>query len=450
MNKSNFKSLEALKMAIREGRKFASEGTAPKDPNEKPVPPESQKNVVDQADYNIPTDGVKNTNNLADARVVATVTPLDNTLTAEDPGIKAKEKPPVEETEKTVNLKGAAIIERLKKMATNIKDNVALDVSLAPDIISKVANIATETEKFNKNSNSQKIMAKDNFYKTASQIHKNVFDSNFSAIAQNPDISNLLKLAYAEGAQDAENTAASGELPPEVEAAPQTVAEEQNELMDIIAQLLQSGQITEEQANALAQIVGEAAMADGNEALSPEEQEAAIAQAIEQGLITPEQLQALAATQVNPEAVSDVASDTTETPTDNTDTIAKAASVKLAHCHDLARTVVNATMLIKHAAVEEGVIPESEAEVTVDDIDTILDAAQKSGEITPEEAAAAADIISDAIVEQQCCQGDAEEDDEEDEDDEEISDEDVTAIAEALNEQGVTPEELEAALQEVE
>ena len=485
MGNPRLKSLASLKRAIREGRKYASETENLKDPDEVSVPAQKTEQVMDQADYNIPTDGVKNTDNMGEARVLDEVTPLDSTLTAEDSEISAEKKAPVEETEQEVSLeKGASFVNKIQQTITNMKSkkvaktqNVAADIALTPDILSKVASVMVATEKGQQlalqaledqraeavklATLNELIQANEDYEAQRSLQTKvaSVHESSFSDLAEfigdDPQMLEYAKYAYAAGAQDAAMAAETGALPP-TEAAPAgDPAAEQDEIMQAISMLLQSGQIDEAGAQQLAEMAAQAAMSDQNPELSDEELLMALEQAVQAGLITPEAIQQIlgGAAPMAPEAGIPAAPTAPEAGMP-TEAGADAAAVPQEAPADAAKTasaVIMTTAMLKKAAVDEGIVAEEESEITPEDVATVLEAAVESGELSEEDAAAVEEEIVAAALADAEGVVDAEGVPEDAIFATDGSDWDVDgeALAQALEEEGITPEEFGQALEEL-
>ena len=484
MGNPKLKSLASLKRAIREGRKYASETENIKDPDEVSVPAEKTEQVMDQADYNIPTDGVQNTDNMGEARVLDEVTPLDSTLTAEDSDITAEKKAPVEETEQEVSLeKGASITNKIKESLARMKskkvaktvaqpENIAANISLSPDILSKVAKVMVSTEKGQqlalqaleeekaeavKMATLRELIqanadfdAQQNLTQKVASVHESSLNDLESYLG-NADMFEVAKYAYAAGAQDAAMAAEQGELPP-TEAAPAgDPAAEQDEIMQAISMLLQSGQIDEAGAQQLAEMAAQAAMADQNPELSDEELMMALEQAVQAGLITPEAIQQIMAGGAAPEAAAPVAPEApaAEMPAEAG---ADAAAVPQEAPSDVAKTaaaIIGSTIMLKKAAVEEGIVAEKEADVTPEDVAAVLEAAVESGELSPEDAQAVEEEIVAAALENEGAVEDVAGDDAIYNTDGSDWDVDGEALAQALEEEGITPEEFGQALEEL-
>ena len=486
MGNPKLKSLASLKRAIREGRKYASETENIKDPDEVSVPAEKTEQVMDQADYNIPTDGVKNTDNMGEARVLDEVTPLDSTLTAEDSDITAEKKDPVEETEQEVSLeKGASFTNKLQQAISNLKskkvaktkevENVAADISLSPDILSKVASVMVATEKGQQLAlqalEDQKaeavklatlkelIQASEDFESQKSlqekvaSVHEQSFADLTSFIGNDTDMIEYAKYAYAAGAQDAAMAAEAGALPT-TEAVPAgDPAAEQDEIMEAISMLLQSGQIDEAGAQQLVEIASQAAMDDQNPELSDEELMMALEQAVQAGLISPEAIQQIlgGAAPVAPAAPAPVAPETpaSEMPAEAG---ADAAAVPQEAPADAAKTasaVIMTTAMLKKAAVNEGIVSEEQSEITPEDVAAVLEAAVESGELSPEDAQAVEEEIVAAALENEGAVEDVAGDEAIYNTDGSDWDVDGEALAQALEEEGITPEEFGQALEEL-
>ena len=499
MSNTKFKSLDAIKASIRAGRKYAMESNPPEDPTEQKVPTENKENVVTPADYSVPGSETKNVNTEENA-VISANTPLDQTLGADESDVKATKEPEVEREEKTVSIKEAAesaknalteILTKAKETKKEAKtdeskkeasvDNVASNVDLSPITLSKIANAMLETEEGRraalnsleqykaeqmKQASLKELLIANEIYnqhkaltKTASEnydeamlkiaaSHQAVLDQIEKDFANDPKFAESVKRAYAQGAADTAQSQAGGADPSQ--DSPEAA---QNDVMAAINELVQAGQIDEQGAQVLAEMAAQAAQQDGNPELSPEEAMMLLQQAVQAGIIPAEVAEQLMsggeaeAQAATPPAEQAAAAEGAEAPAQEA---AKTASIsKTAATKQLAAGIVNLTMQMKKQAAAEGAVDSAEA--TVDDVDSVIDELVANGDIAPEEA----DAVKDAIVEEliasegeNASDGAALEADvsKDVEGDEEISPEELAA---ALEEAGVTPEELEAALADV-
>jgi DNA-binding transcriptional regulator YhcF (GntR family) len=522
MANTKYKSLEAIKASIRAGRKYAMENNTPEDPNETKVPAEDKSNIVTPADYSIPGGENKNTDN---ANEVIANTPLDQTLKADESDVKAPEKDPVKEEEKEVSIpeipeeqKAENIKEASSKIKNALKDlvkkaktskaseptveNVAEGIDLSSNTLSKIASMMLATEEGKqlavktlemnkaeqiKQASLKELLIANELYKQEEMLRKTAAykeaENSFMKVANahiktmdelelnyanDPEFAQAIKLAYAQGATDA-SAIQEGAQPVEQP----TPEQEQADIMAVIQELIQAGQISPEQGQALAQLAQQVAMSDQNPELSPEEEQMLLQAAIEQGLLPQELLQGLmqgqpqAQPQVEQAPVSpEVAPDATAMQGD-TATIADAQ--KTASVRKLASDIVANTYLIKKAAAEEGIIEVEEGvdpqtvEPSVEEIDNVINALVESGDLTPEDADAVKEEIAEAIVESE--EGEisdeeaqalldevaaeeavAEEAAASEGEEEEVTPEELESF---LLEQGVTPEELESALNDI-
>lgn len=494
-------SLAALKAALREGKKYAKEANGiEEDPNKVSVPAENNENVLNQADYNIPTDNVENTDNMSEARVLDNGT-TPETLTADekDPQVNPEKKPAVVEEESEVTLKGASAVKKLQEAISKMKsktansapkENVASNIDLSQETLNKVAKVMLATERgkslalqaleqeqaeqmkyatlrelltANEEFEAQKALTKTAAEKYAS-IHNVAFGELKSALNADGEFEEMLKRAYAQGAEDAAAAAEQGALPAE-EAAPAAPEAQQDEVMQIIGQLVQAGLINEQQAEGLAQLAAQAAQSDGDPALSEEEMMAALQAAEQQGLIpagTLEQMMgggaapAPAAGAPTPEQPADVAASAAAPVESPTPAEASAPVEKTARVVALAQKVASIAMFRKNIAeqvkkaaegeaVEDGVEPAPEdVDVSPEDLANVLAEAVASGEISPDEAQEVEAVLVEALNGEE---GVPAEDQPAVEDGDEI---DAEQLAEILAEEGVSPEELQAAIAEIE
>jgi hypothetical protein len=283
--------------------------------------------------------------------------------------------------------------------------------------------------------------------KTAS-AHESSFEDLAAFIGNDPQMIEYAKYAYAAGAQDAAMAAEQGAMPaPEAAAVPAgDPAAEQDEIMQAISALLQSGQIDEAGAQQLAEMAAQAAMADQNPELSDEELMMALEQAVQAGLITPEAIQQIMGGAAAPAAPMGPEAGAAEMPAEAG---ADAAAVPQEAPADVAKTaaaVIGSTMMLKQAAVEEGIVAEEEADITPEDVAAVLEAAVESGELTPEDAAAVEEEIVAAAIEDAEGSDWGSDGEELSQGLEGISEEE---LVEALAEEGVTEEELAEAIAEI-
>lgn len=493
-------SLEALKAALREGKKYAKEANGIEDPNKVSVPAENNENVLNQADYNIPTDNVNNTDNMSEARVLDNgATPETLTADEKDPQVNPEKKPDVVEEESEVTLKGASAVKKLQEAISKMKsktansaprENVASNIDLSQETLNKVAKVMLATERgkslalqaleqeqaeqmkyatlrelltANEEFEAQKALTKTAAEKYAS-IHNVAFGELKSALNADGEFEEMLKQAYAQGAEDAAAAAEQGALPAE-EVAPAAPEAQQDEVMQIIGQLVQAGIINEQQAEGLAQLAAQAAQSDGDPALSEEEMMAALQAAEQQGLIPAGALEQMIGGGAAP-------APTVEQPTDaalsaaapvESPTPAEAATPveKTAKAVALAQKVASIAMFrkniseqVKKAAAGEEAEKccESEPEnvdVSPEDLANVLAEAVASGEISPEEAQEVEAVLVEALNGEEGAP--AEEVVVEEQPAGEGGDEiDADQLAEILAEEGVSPEELQAAIAELE
>lgn len=480
MSNTKFKSLDAIKASIRAGRKYAMESNPPEDPTEQKVPAENKENVVTPADYSVPGSDTKNVNTEENA-VISAKTPLDQTLGADESDVKATKEPEVVTEEKTVSIKEAAVsaknalTELLSKAKSTKKeasiDNVASNVDLSPITLSKIASAMLETEEgrraalnsleqykaeqmkqaslkelliANEIYNQQKSLSKtasenyDEAFLKIAAAHQSVLDQIEKDFANDPAFAESVKRAYAQGAADTAQIQAGG-----VDPSQDSPEAAQNDVMAAINELVQSGQIDEQGAQALAEMAAQAAQQDGNPELSPEEAMMLLQQAVEAGIIPAEVAEQLLGGGVTP-AAAPQAPVAPEVQAANEGTPAEAA--KTASVRNLASNIVNFTMHMKKQAAAEGAVDTDEA--NLDDIDTVIEELVNSGDISPEEAEAVKDAIAEELIAGEDVEESAVEDAEDAEDVEGDEDIDPEELAAALEAEGVTPEELQAALED--
>lgn len=487
MSNTKFKSLDAIKASIRAGRKYAMELNPPEDPNEQKVPAEKKENVVTPADYGIPGSETKNVNTEENA-VISAETPLDQQLGADESDVKAKEEPPVVTEEKTVSIKEAAanvknaLTDILNKAASKQDevskeeskkeasvDNVASNVDLSPVTLSKIATAMLATEEgrraalnsleqykaeqmkqaslkellvANELYNQHKTLAKtasENYTKDMNKIasaHQEVINKIEKDFANDPEFAMAVKRAYAQGAADTAQIQGGG-VDPAAAAASTEAA--QDDVMAVINELVQSGQIDEQGAQALAEMAAQAAAQDGNPELSPEEAMMLLQQAVEAGIIPAETAQQLMGGATGGEAAP--------APEQGAPAEAPAAPApeaqKTASVHNLAAQIIDLTFAMKKQAAAEGAVESAEA--NIDDVDAVVDELVSAGQISPEDGEAVKGAIVEGLAEEDL--GDDVASGEESIGGEDVSEEDLAA---ALEELGVTPDELVAALQDAE
>lgn len=519
-----YKSLEAIKASIRAGRKYAMENNPPADPNEESVPAENKDNVQTPADLGIPGGDKKNVNT-TENEIIAN-TPIDQTLRANESDVKAKVEDPEDKTEKEVSIPApseeqkaepvnsaaatnsvkeaaakvhnalSALVEKAKqakKEASSVSGNVASGIDLSPMTLSKIASLMLDTEQGRqlamrtleenkaeqiKQASLKELLVANEIFKQEEEIRKTAAykeaEAEFTKIAAaheayaaeldkqfagDPAFAKAIKLAYAQGATDV--AAIQGGAEPTTEPTP---AAEQEDIMAVIQELLQSGQINEQQAQAIAQLAAEVAQSDGNPELSPEEEQILLQAAVEQGLLPPEMLQQLAGGQaaapaapMPPVADPSMQAAAAQGAVDAQGAVApEGGEAKTAAIRKLAAHCVKLACGLKKVASDEGALEEGESEdVTVADIDTVIDQLVENGEISSEEA----DAVKDEIAEEISSGVSNEVEVANDADDkgkpkevevetevDDVSPEDLRAF---LVEQGVTPEELEAALADI-
>lgn len=503
MSNTKFKSLDAIKASIRAGRKYAMESNPPEDPTEQKVPAENKENVVTPADYSVPGSETKNVNTEENA-VISANTPLDQTLGADESDVKATKEPEVEREEKTVSIKEAAesaknalteILNKAKETKKEAKeaeakkeasiDNVASNVDLSPVSLSKIASAMLETEEgrraalnsleqykaeqmkqaslkelliANELYNQQKSLSKtasenyDNAMLKIAASHQAVLDQIEKDFANDPTFAESVKRAYAQGAADTAQIQAGGADPSQ--DSPEAA---QNDVMAAINELVQAGQIDEQGAQVLAEMAAQAAQQDGNPELSPEEAMLLLQQAVQAGIIPAEVAEQLmgggaapaaqAAPEATPPADQAAAAEGAVAPAEEG---AKTASIsKTAAIRQLASGIVNLTMQMKKQAAAEGAVETEEA--NIDDVNSVIDELVAKGDIAPEEAEAVKNVIVDELISQEAGNVDVATEPEsvaevDDDDDDEISEDELAAL---LEQQGVTPEELQAVLAEI-
>ena len=522
MSNMKYKSLEAIKASIRAGRKYAMENNPPADPNEESVPAENKDNVQTPADLGIPGGDKKNVNT-TENEIIAN-TPIDQTLRANESDVKAKVEDPEDKTEKEVSIpapseeqkaepvnsaaatnsvKEAAakvhnalsvLVEKAKqakKEASSTAGNIASGIDLSPMTLSKIASLMLDTEQGRqlamrtleenkaeqiKQASLKELLVANEIFKQEEEIRKTAAykeaEAEFTKIAAaheayaaelnkqfagDPEFAKAVKLAYAQGATDV--AAIQGGAEPTTEPTP---AAEQEDIMAVIQELLQSGQINEQQAQAIAQLAAEVAQADGNPELSPEEEQLLLQAAVEQGLLPPEMLQQLSSGQaaapaapMPPVADPSMQAAAAQGAVDAQGAVApEGGEPKTAAIRKLAANCVKLACGLKKVASDEGALEEGESEdVTVDDIDTVIDQLVENGEISSEEADAVkdeiAEEISSGVSNEVEVANDADDEGEPEEVETEVDEVSPEDLREFLVEQGVTPEELEAALADI-
>ena len=440
MSNTKFKSLDAIKASIRAGRKYAMELNPPEDPN-----------------------------------------------------VKAKEEPPVVTEEKTVSIKEAAanvknaLTDILNKAASKQDevakeeskkeasvDNVASNVDLSPVTLSKIATAMLATEEgrraalnsleqykaeqmkqaslkellvANELYNQHKTLAKtasENYTKDMNKIasaHQEVINKIEKDFANDPEFAMAVKRAYAQGAADTAQIQGGGADPAAAAASTEAA---QDDVMAVINELVQSGQIDEQGAQALAEMAAQAAAQDGNPELSPEEAMMLLQQAVEAGIIPAETAQQImgGAAAGGEEAPAPEQGAPAEAPAAPAPEAQKTASV-----HNLAAQIIDLTFAMKKQAAAEGAVEDAEA--SIDDVDAVVDELVSAGQISPEDGEAVKGAIVEGLAAEDGGDVDASVEHEpiEGGDDEDLS---VEELGAALEELGVTEDELVAALQDAE
>lgn len=486
-------NLKALMDKLNQASKYASESAAPADPNEEAPQPTCTRSTVDPTPGQNPKEQLQNDQTNA-------AQPSDMSPKSGGSGLEEKEKKIVEKAANTtkkllefanINTQPSMQVTTEKTAAT--PDNIANDIVLSYDVIAKVASVLTDTEEgrialqraIDSEKGKQMQLATLNEIKYAaeqvqqfeelqyaseleeqqlklaslamltaiSRLPKKEQKQQFKLASQYFRASEIhrqnmeqfgdqefLKHAYAQGALDAQDindSAAVEEGDPTIEGL--------DAFGTALDEMVASNEITQEQAQILAQMAVEAAQADNDSLLSPEEAQMFLEQAVQQGLIDPRVAEELVMNLMSEEgAAAPEAAAVPPAP------VAPQAGVPEPQANAIAdQTVVeplSKQAVAKYAALAQKytklayatkVAEENTADVelSLDDIVREIEEAVESGELTDDDSAKLA-LILDAVANDDPdghvveVSDSEDEDDEDDEDDDEDDDFDDDAILE--------------------
>lgn len=473
-------NLKALMDKLNQASKYASESAEPADPNEETPQPTCTKSTVD------PTPGQNPKEQLQNYQTNA-AQPSDMSPKSGGSGLEEKEKKIVEKAANTtkkllefanINTQPSMKVTTEKTAAT--PDNIANDIVLSYDVIAKVASVLTDTEEgrialqraIDSEKGKQMQLATLNEIKYAaeqvqqfeelqyaseleeqqlklaslamltaiSRLPKKEQKQQFKLASQYFRASEIhrqnmvqfgdkefLKHAYAQGALDAQDindSAAVEEGDPTIEGL--------DAFGTALDEMVASNEITQEQAQILAQMAVEAAQTDNDSLLSPEEAQMFLEQAVQQGLIDPrvaeelvmnlmsEEGAAVPPAPVAPQANA-IADQTVVEP------LSKQAVAKYAALAQKYTKLAYATKVAEENTAD--------VELSLDDIVREIEEAVDSGELTDDDSAKLA-LILDAVANDDSdghvveVSDSEDEDDEDDEDDDEDDDFDDDVILE--------------------
>lgn len=425
------KTFDQIKAAVEAValKKQAAESSTPKDPNEVSTPSVKEEGTIKETCLNVPEGKA---NDKAVEKQTSSIEVKDST---EESAIKPKEEESCKVTEQTVTKRGSDLLAKIKegiaaktasveqKQVKKVEeqkkeaasDNIASGITLSVDALAKIASEILNTEegaKFTTNLFRKKAgeeyaaaiieeaaeqaklykiqeeeMKNNPLAKIASEIEKlpeeeqKIFAHRLEVHSNNLNAYDheILKRAYAAGAEDAEalinnpDLLAAAEAPTEEQAGEADITPE--EVMEAVSEMVEAGELDEATAN---QVIEEIINGAETEAAGASEEEAG-ADAVAKG----EAEQAAAA-----DAIQD-----------------KANTAKLAS------EIVQGTILLKKASAEEGLI-EDKSDASLEDVISVIEALKEEGSLSDEDAANVIAEIAEAI-------------DEGDEDSVEISKEDV-------------------------
>jgi polyhydroxyalkanoate synthesis regulator phasin len=442
------KSFDQLKAAVEAValKKYAAESGTPKDPNEVAIPAVSDECMISEKCLDVP-EGKAN-----DKAVEKETTSVELKSSEDAPEIKPEEEPTEKVTEQNVAKRGSALLSKLQgvleknatkdvvaKEAAAPVANVAEGIKLSEDALAKIASeiLATEegakftTNLFRKKAGEEYAAAaikeateqarlykeqeakaaNDPIAKIASELSK-LPEEKQTEIARRLSIhaSNmeeyeheLLKRAYAAGVEDAEAIMQNPEM---LEAAEEPTAEDAGEaeitpeeVMEAVSEMVEAGEISEEQANA---IIEEIVAGAEEEAVEEEVADAATEEAVEEANEeaaekTVEDVEEAAAEKAVEEANDDQAI-AEEADVIAADDVAAANMLEQAAAEGpakLASEIVRGTILLKKASAEAGIADEEEA--NIQDVVAVIQQLAEEGSISEEEAMAVITEIANAM-----------------------------------------------------
>lgn len=480
-------NLKALMDKLNQASKYASESAEPADPNEETPQPTCTKSTVD------PTPGQNPKEQLQNYQTNA-AQPSDMSPKSGGSGLEEKEKKIVEKAANTtkkllefanINTQPSMKVTTEKTAAT--PDNIANDIVLSYDVIAKVASVLTDTEEgrialqraIDSEKGKQMQLATLNEIKYAaeqvqqfeelqyaseleeqqlklaslamltaiSRLPKKEQKQQFKLASQYFRASEIhrqnmeqfgdqefLKHAYAQGALDAQDindSAAVEEGDPTIEGL--------DAFGTALDEMVASNEITQEQAQILAQMAVEAAQTDNDSLLSPEEAQMFLEQAVQQGLIDPRVAEELVMNLMSEEGAAVPPAPVAPqagVPEPQANAIADQTVVEPLSKQAVAKYAALAQKYTKLAyATKVAEENTADVELSLDDIVREIEEAVESGELTDDDSAKLA-LILDAVANDDPdghvveVSDSEDEDDEEDEDDDEDDDFDDDAILE--------------------
>lgn len=480
-------NLKALMDKLNQASKYASESAEPADPNEEAPQPTCTKSTVDPTPGQNPKEQLQNDQTNA-------AQPSDMSPKSGGSGLEEKEKKIVEKAANTtkkllefanINTQPSIKVTTEKTAAT--PDNIANDIVLSYDVIAKVASVLTDTEEgrialqraIDSEKGKQMQLATLNEIKYAAEQVQQFEDLQYASeleeqqlklasLAMLTAISRLpkkeqkqqfklasqyfraseihrqnmeqfgdkefLKHAYAQGALDAQDindSAAVEEGDPTIEGL--------DAFGTALDEMVASNEITQEQAQILAQMAVEAAQTDNDSLLSPEEAQMFLEQAVQQGLIDPRVAEELVMNLMSEEGAAVPPAPVAPqagVPEPQANAIADQTVVEPLSKQAVAKYAALAQKYTKLAyATKVAEENTADVELSLDDIVREIEEAVESGELTDDDSAKLA-LILDAVANDDPdghvveVSDSEDEDDEDDEDDDEDDDFDDDAILE--------------------
>lgn len=480
-------NLKALMDKLNQASKYASESAEPADPNEETPQPTCTKSTVDPTPGQNPKEQLQNDQTNA-------AQPSGMSPKSGGSGLEEKEKKIVEKAANTtkkllefanINTQPSMKVTTEKTAAT--PDNIANDIVLSYDVIAKVASVLTDTEEgrialqraIDSEKGKQMQLATLNEIKYAaeqvqqfeelqyaseleeqqlklaslamltaiSRLPKKEQKQQFKLASQYFRASEIhrqnmeqfgdqefLKHAYAQGALDAQDindSAAVEEGDPTIEGL--------DAFGTALDEMVASNEITQEQAQILAQMAVEAAQTDNDSLLSPEEAQMFLEQAVQQGLIDPRVAEELVMNLMSEEGAAVPPAPVAPqagVPESQANAIADQTVVEPLSKQAVAKYAALAQKYTKLAyATKVAEENTADVELSLDDIVREIEEAVESGELTDDDSAKLA-LILDAVANDDPdghvveVSDSEDEDDEDDEDDDEDDDFDDDAILE--------------------
>lgn len=388
----NIKSFDQIRSMVNNVimQKQARETNTPKDPNEvgEVSVSESKCNTISEECMNVPTPATNGTSVEAQPACAEDVKASD-----EKPAVKVEEVKPVEEVkEETVSKLGSSLLEKIQnkvnaKEASTPVANVA-DFNLSVDALAKVASEILNTEEgvnfatklFRKKAGEEYAAAAIKeaaehaaaFEKAEKEYNAKLtsqFDAHSKVASEVEGIElDVIKQAYAAGIEDANMLA---EAPEVLEGAEEPINEEEageaditpEEIMEVLSELVEEGEIEEAVANQVAQELAEAAEE------GVEENEEAMAQPEAPAAPLP-----VPAEEVAPEV-----------PQGEPD----------ANVAKLASEIILGTQLLKKASVEQGLLEEgTPEEADLEDVLSVVEGLVQEGSL---DDATAKGVVSEIV-----------------------------------------------------